>query len=316
MSDQYQKPLYDFGQAITRPWHLPGGRSFLFRLVIWGAALILLVYAVFGRKMIGAYGEFLTLSFQIEDQSDPAAVSEMMNAMWGMMGSAMFVGILAWLVAISIETAMHKNAFHGTDHGMLPLRFGQTELHVLLVQLVVFLVIGAVYLGGIFILFLLIGLGAAAGGGVAALMGLLALIGMFAWFVGLLLVAVRLAPAASMTVRDGTIRIFEAWSMTKPHFWPMLGSYLVVGVIGYIIIYIIMIVVVVAAFGNADFISVMSGLSEDEPERVFSALGEQMKSPRVFIPLVIGTVIYGFATLLWYIHLWGVGNYASWIDDQ
>ena len=321
MTEKYEKPLFDFGHAISRPWRLPSGRNFLFRLVIWGAALILLVYALFGRTMISAYGEFLSVVFAVENQVEPdaEAVAAMMGSMWNLLGAATAVGILSWLVAIAMETAMHKNAFRGADHGALPLRFGMDELKVLLVQLVVFVCVFGVYFLGILVFILLVGIAGAASGGSgagAAFAAFLGLIAILALLVLMLVVAVRLAPAAAMTVRDGDIRIFEAWKLTKPYFWPMLGAYVVVGLIGYIVIYVVMIFTVVVAFGNADFVALMSGLSEDDPQAVFSAMGEQLKSPRVFIPLVIGTMIYGLTTLAWYLHLWGIGNYAVHVDQQ
>ncbi len=315
MESSNPKVPFDFGHAITRPWHLPGGRNLLFRILIWGAALFLLIYAVFGRQFISAYGEFLQFAMVVEQTDDPEMVAEMLGKMSGFMGAAFLVGILAWFVSIAMETAMHKNAFRGADHGKLPLRFGKDELKVLVVQLIVFVLFFAIYFGGFLVFALLLGL-ATAGSGAAAIGGILAFLGFFLWIGGMIMVGVRLAPAASMSIRDNDIKIFEAWKLSKPYMWPMIGAYLVVIILGYIVIYAVMLFVIIAAFGNADFLTAFSGVSQEDPEALFAALGEQLQSPRVFIPLVIGTMIYVCVMMLWYLHLWGIGNYVTYLDSQ
>ena len=316
---QYQRTTYDFGQSITWPWHMHGGRNFLFRVVIWGGAFLLLVYAVFGRQFISAYAEFLQMAFELDAGGEPSDedVMNMFGSLGGFFGSIFIVSVAAWLVSIAMETAMHKNTLRGTDHGMMPLRLGVDEMRVWLVQFVVILIVFGAYFAGILIMAILFALAAGLGGGAgAAIGGLLAIIAIFGAMIMMVMLAIRLAPAASMTVRDNTIRIFEAWKISRKHAWSMLGSYVVIGLIGYIVLYVVMLVGLFISFGNGEFLQVLNGSFEDDPQTLFAALGEQLQRPRVFIPLVITTVIYAFATMLWYLHIWAVGNYVTCLDTH
>jgi len=150
---------FDVGEAIGTPWSLPGGRNFLARIILWGTGIILVVYALFGKKFISSYADFIIMASELEragNQADPTAAMEMMSGAWALMGSVFLLALLAWVVMITIETAMHKNLFYGTDHGVFPLRFGKDELRVLLAQLVIFIIVTVVYLAGLFLLSLLV----------------------------------------------------------------------------------------------------------------------------------------------------------------
>jgi hypothetical protein len=318
-----QKPVFnhafDVGEAIAMPWNLPGGRNFLARIVLWGTGVLLLVYAVFGRKFISSYGDFIIQMSEMQadvEAGNPEAIMEMYSGLGAFMGPALLLGLIAWLVFISIETAMHKNVFHGIDHGAFPLRFGKDELRVLLAQLVIFICVMLVYVVGIFAITIIATMAAVAGANSSALgliVGLHALAGFIAYVVILIRVAQGWAPAAAMSVRDNQQRIFEGWTIVKGRNWPLFGTYLVTFIIGYIAIYLVMIIGGYIAFGNMDFISLMLSTSDD-PREMINQMSEAIKQPRVMIPLVIFTIFYALASVLWYIHIWGVGTYMALLD--
>lgn len=320
-----EKPVFnhkfDVGEAIGTPWGLPGGRNFLARIVLWGTGIVLVVYALFGRKFLASYGDLIAKTSKVEQagrRSDPAAVAEMMSSMWAMMGSMFILAIFAWLVMISIETAMHKNLFRGTDHGAFPLRFGKDELRVLLAQLVIFIVVMFVYIAGIFLLtFVFVGAGtlAQSSGALSVIVAIAALIGLIAFLVLLIRLMIGWAPAAAMSVRDDKQRIFEGWGITRGRSWPLFGTYLVTFLIGYIALYAILMIGGVVAFGNMDFLSLMMSTSDD-PVALMTEMTEAIQRPRVMLPLVIFTIIYAFATILWYVHVWGIGAYMTKLDAK
>lgn len=321
MTNQRPAPTisFDVGAAITQPFKLPGGRNFLIRLVLWSTALLLLVYFIFGRQFIGAYIEMFQNMAALEgtNSEDPAAVMEAMGPMMSIMGTAFLLWIFSWALMISTETAMHKNIFRGTDHGVFPLRFGRDELRVLLAQFVVGLISYGVMMVGYFVFAILAVLAAAgAQGGGAAVGGIAALFAFFAFIAmmgGALLAVIKLGPAAALSVRDGDIRTIEGWKATYKRFWPMLGSYLIVGVAGYIAMIILMTLMMFLIFAG---ISDVSGLQDLSDDQALAAFLEAMKKPGVIIPLVIGLMLYVAFTILWYLCFWGIPNYAAQLDAQ
>ena len=318
-----EKPVFkhnfDLGEAIATPWNLPGGKNFLARIVGWGTGLILIVYALFGRKFISAYADFIIQSAELQnaaDPNDPEAVMELVSGMWAFMGSMLLLGLFAWLVMISIETAMHKNVFRGTDHGAFPLRFGKDEFRVLLAQLVIFICVSAIYFIGIMAIIILSAVMVATGSGALAVIGgLLSFVGFIVFLVVLIRVFIGWAPAAALSVRDEKQRVFEGWAIAKGRNWPLFGTYLVTVITGYIAIYVIMIIGGFIAFGNIEFLTLMTSTSDD-PAAVMAQMGEAISQPRVMVPLVIFTIFYMLATVLWYVHLWGIATYMAKLDAR
>lgn len=309
---------FDVGKAIFWGFKSPTNRNFIIRLLLWTTVLFLIVYAIFGRGFIAGYAELLQSTYDVEQSNDPEAAMALFGVMGRWFSSMILMMLAGWAIFASAETAYHKNALHGIDHGFIPLRFGVQELSVMLVQLVVYICVMGAYMAGGLALILVVLLGAAFSGiseilG-AILAGLLGIVGFVVWIAALFLVSVRLAPAAAMTVRDGEIRIFQAWSLTKPYFWPMLGSFLIVFLVGYVLIYVVMILFIMLAFGDTAAIEIFSGVSNENPEEVFGAMKELMKTPRVILFLVTGMISYFTVMWLWYLGLWGVSNMAVQVD--
>ena len=260
-----EKPVFthkfDIGDAMATPWNMPGGKNFLVRIVLWGTALMLLCYAIFGRKFISTYADFLIASADMQNADTDAmgeATKEMMSQMGGLFASMALMSLFVWMVMISVETAMHKNVFRGTDHGAFPLRFGRDELRVLLAQLVIFVIVFLVYILFVVLIGVLFGVlmvgASAAGAGMGALIGIVAFIAIIAFGVLLVRLVQGWGPAAAMSVRDDKQRIFDGWPLVKGRNWPVFGTFLVVGLLGYILIYVIMIIGLFASFGNMDFL--------------------------------------------------------------
>ncbi|MEP3892025.1 MAG: hypothetical protein ABJN69_16330 [Hellea sp.] len=321
---KHQRPSpkipFDVGAAITQPFNLPGGKNFLIRLVLWATALLLLVYFAFGRQFIGAYIELFQNLATLDtsgEMEDPEAVMALMEPMRSIMGTAMLLWIFSWGVMVATETAMHKNIFRGTDHGIFPLRFGVAELRVALAQLVVsFISYGVMMIGYIvLIIFAVIAsVGVQNGGAVIGVIGgILAFIAFIAMIGASLLAVIKLSPAAALSVRDDDVRVLEGWKATYKRFWLMFGSFLIVGIGGYIVLIIIMVIASIAVFaGMAD----ISGLQDLSDEQAFAAFVDAMKKPGVMIPLIISLMVYVAAMILWYLCFWGIPNYAAQLDAQ
>ena len=110
--------------------------------------------------------------------------------------------------------------------------------------------------------------------------------------------AVKLSPAGAMTIRDQKIVFFDAWGASKGRFWPMLGAYVILALILYVVIVVLYMIGAFAMMGAA-----MSGMDlssgEADPDAVLAAFS----SPAVWIPLAllyfIMLVYQGFWQYAW-----------------
>ena len=319
-----QKPVFaqqfNTTEAMSVPFNMPGGRNFLLRLIGWGAALFLLVYAVFGRSIFGNYKEFLIASMELDQTNpDPEAAIALMEQLGDMLWPALLLSLFAWVIMAAIETAMHKNVFRGTDHGVFPLRFGKDEMRVMIAQFVLALSMMGVYILVVIAVVIMATLTAALGaitpvlaviGGLATFAGTIFLFGLLIYF------CLSVAPAAAMSVRDEKQYLYEGRKITKGRGWPLFGTYLVVAVVGYIGIYIIMLLGAYLAFGDMQAIAALSGLDVENPRELFDRMGEMLNTPKVKITLVIFTIAYFVALMVWYLCFWGVANYAAQLDAR
>ena len=310
---------FDVTDAMTVPWNMPGGKNFLIRALLWGAGLLLLVYFIFGRAFITAYvGFFQTLlTLDADGASDEAAALAAFDGMGSLYGSAILLSIAAWFVMVMLETAMHKNIFRGTDKGIVPLRFGLDEVKVMLAQFVIFICVMAVYIGGLIVLSIITAiLGSTGGsGGAAALVVIFMVIG-FVALIGLLIsLIIRWAPAAAMSVRDDKQRIFDGWGVTKGFSWPLFGAYALVCIGGYVLIMILMSVGMMLLFSGVDMTALLlAAESNDMPD--WSSVTAHFEKTSVKVTMAIFLIAYAVFTLLWYMHIWGIGNYVAQLDAK
>lgn len=303
---------FDIGEAIVTPWKLPGGRNFLMRIVLWAAGLQLVAFAILGRGLIEAYGELLVQLPAINTgEPSPEQSAEFLSIFMSMMGPAFLMILVGWVVTVMFETAMHKNVFRGTDHGVFPFRFGKDEGRVMLAQFVISLCIGLVYIVGIILIALIIAAMALVSpviGGIAAVLLVLAFI------IVLVIVAMRLAPAAAMSVRDDTQRIFEGSAITKGMGWPLFGSYAIAFIAVMMLSQALMSIGAFIAFGNLDAMTLMNGTGAD-PEAIMAELSEKLNSPITKIMLVVSVMLYMVFNLLAYLHIYGIANHVVQVDS-
>lgn len=312
MPETHYSERYDMQASITRPWQAPGGKGFLFRILLWGAALYLLVFFFFGRGILDAAMDLFRSAAALENAADSETEAlAMISHLGKFYGSLILVSIAGWFVAVSVETALHKNLFRGEDRGLFPLSFGRDEGRVMLTQLVLFLSIAGVYLAMI-VAFVLVGLIASLLG---SLGGVMAAILMFAGFIAAIVLLVkliiRLAPAAAYGVKHNRLVIFEMWKKSKGYGWNILGSYIITYVCGYLVITVLMYSGMFIVFGDLAASGLLIGNVPEDPDVIFKSLAETFNKTSVKISLGIFMIVYMTASLFWYLHMWGAGNYAA-----
>ena len=300
---------FDTRKSILRPWDAPGGKSFLLRILLWGAALYLLVFFFFGRGFLEAYMDMVRGLAELEslDESEVGAES---LALFKFYASLFLVSIGGWFIAVSVETALHKNIFRGEDRGLFPLWFGRDEGRVMLTQFVLFLSIMGIYFAMIIGLVLLGFIGAALGSAGTVLSILLIIVGVFVGLAVIIKLMIRLAPAAAYGVKHDKLVIFEMWGKSKGNGWNIFGSYVITFLCGYLFVTVLMYLGLFISFGSAG-IELISGTIPENPDEVFDSIAEIFSKTSVKISLGIFMIIYMAGNLLWYLHMWGVGNYAA-----
>jgi hypothetical protein len=117
---------------------------------------------------------------------------------------------------------------------------------------------------------------------------------------------VRFAPAAATSVARRRFAFFEAWTVTKGRFWPLLGSFVLLWLMYFVGI---MILSFIASFAMAGAMmsQMQTGAEPSTPEEAFALFG----SPSVWVPLAIlyGLMIIG--AFVFYVALFGVNARAA-----
>ncbi|WP_340691577.1 hypothetical protein [Hyphomonas sp.] len=102
--------------------------------------------------------------------------------------------------------------------------------------------------------------------------------------------ATRLSPCFAMTIKDRRIVFFDAWNVSRGRFWPILGAYLIIAIVGGII---------VGAVGQALEMALVSrSLSGLDNVRTGDDVMRVLYSPTVFVPLGFYVAIRMFLSAL------------------
>lgn len=168
---------------------------------------------------------------------------------------AMYVLLL--LVGVVLYAAAMRAVLRPETHGIGFLRAGMDELRLLLLVLL-FAVVGTVFLTGIGLIFGLFAAGAAMSDSIGATMAV-AFFGGFAVFGVTLYLLIRFSLAFPLTLHRRRFIIGEAWTLSKGRFWTLFGAALAVTLIGFALTMTISVMAagsyladIMAASGDAD----------------------------------------------------------------
>lgn len=221
------KRPYEFGRATFYPL---SDIVYCLKLAAWFCLIIILVSlplyitAFFGWDLIEGFGWIF----------------------------ALILGLIYWAAYASYITAFHKRAMKGEDGGLFPFRFGNTEIQVMMVQLVWFLAVLMIYilisLG--FGIINLIGVGiASAGGAMGIFGGVLIVLSMIGTFLTVAYVMGRLCTVTPMTVFFGQFTFSDSTKATENRAWWIVLSYIVLGII-YLIVYSLGFILILPILGG------------------------------------------------------------------
>lgn len=186
-------------------------------------AIVMFLMAVVQAVAIARFGgQAFTDMMELARQptpSDPSRSIEVLREL-----SRYFAIILpASLVTYAILMTAANRVILDPDHVGFGFKLGMQELRQGAVIVIVSLIQFSAYLLIILTGFVLAGLAGAVSPALGALLVAVTLVAVVA---ALVHIAVRLSLAGPQTFDEGRIRIMDSWRLTKTHFWPMIGAYL------------------------------------------------------------------------------------------
>ena len=159
-------------------------------------------------------------AMQTQANPDPQAMLRLF-APFGMLMLVMTPLLLVYYGVV--YAAVNRLILRPQDKGFGYLKFGADEFRQIGVLFLIFLAIFAVYMIGIIAIVVV--------GGILSVIskflgGFVIFAGFLALLVALAVVSVRISLASASTFRTGRISLRTSWTLTKGHFWPILGAYL------------------------------------------------------------------------------------------
>ena len=233
---------FTFERALSWPFSAPHVVSFPW---IFGAAYAAVSMLALGLIALAASGDVIAWVEAVEgidsQQRQDLSPAEVLGQFARLVPWIALSAFAFWIIWAMFETASQRRYIWGKPFS---LGFGRDELNMMVVGLLWILLGLAVMaipvlltLGGVWA-----AISAAAEGLtdeeagqriVAPLFGAMGLIlllfPVYAFF------ATRLAPCFGLTVKDGRIRFFDAWNVSRGRFWAILGAYVILAFAGAIL---------------------------------------------------------------------------------
>lgn len=233
---------FTFERALSWPFSAPHIATFPWLFSAAYAAVWLLAIALIGFAASGAMMDWVAAASAADEAQDPElAMQAVGQGIWSL---APWIGVsilTGWVIWAMFETASQRRYIWGKPFS---LGFGRDELNMMVVGLLWGLLGLAIMalpilitLGGVWA-----AIAAAADGLTDAEAGQRIVAPMFG-AMGLILlllpvyafVATRLAPCFGLTVKDGRIRFFDAWNVSRGRFWAIFGAYVILAFSGAIL---------------------------------------------------------------------------------
>lgn len=284
---------FDFGNAIMHFQKTGGPKGFLWKFgLAYGVCYFLLMAVYFW-----SFSSVFAAAFDPDFATDPYAMEMAMADSIGqiMMGYLiMFIGgIVLYMV---FEAASQRRYMRGEGFS---LRLGADEFRLLAVGFLLVLVIIGIYVGGIIVVGVPVGMITASGGDAGGFAVLLAFILGIAYIVFALWLLARFSPAAALTIRDRSIQFAKAWGVTKGKAWTIVGSwvvlYLAMMVIAFVMYFIIAAIMISVMAGA------MSSMSPDQMEDPV-VLMNMFMSPALLVPMALVGAGYMFiSAIMWHV---------------
>ncbi len=174
----------------------------------------------------------------------------------------MYSGLLVYSLIFYpiLYAAMSRVVLRPADDRFGYLRLGRDELRQLGLMLLILVLAFIFYVLSLLVLLIVVVIGVVAGGGAhagappSAAAILVSLLGVAGFLCGWIYLAVRLSLASPLTFATGRVDLFGSWALTRRHFWPMFGAYLLaftLACVVYLLGYAVILAIVAVTGGGA-----------------------------------------------------------------
>lgn len=230
---------FTFERALSWPFNAPHFNTFPWLFGFAYAAIWMLMTAVVGWFAADDFMSGINTLEAVDQTEDPeAALSAVFGFYAGILPWMALTGLAGWMIWAMFETASQRRYVFGEAFS---LRFGMDELRMMVIGLlwavmgmVIFVVPVFAIMGSV--LFAAFTDPDSLATEAASQRVLMQMFGMMAMMLLLfplyVFVATRLAPCFALTVKEGRLRFFDAWNVSRGRFWPILGAFVIISIIG------------------------------------------------------------------------------------
>ncbi len=257
-------------------------------LAVAAWTVIYFLFAVIsGAVMVALAGESFQQLIGGGEQMDPAEAAGLLGAVAPavlllLAISVVFYGVL--YAAVTRAVLRPEEARYGY------LRLGRAEVNQVLVLVGLSVLLFVLYVVIALALTALAGLIGVANRGLGVLV---ATLGGLAEFCGFLYVLTRLSLAGPLTFDLGRVQVLQSWRLTKGHFWPMFGAYVLALALALVVMLMITVLMaVVVALVGGGMTAVATLLQPD-----LSSLGAYFR-PMALFSLAVGALTNALTTAI------------------
>lgn len=310
---------FDMGQAMvfffSRFGDKPGAALWL---MFWQILVVFAGLAAFFLLVQDFLGEaFVHIDVHTgEPLDDTLFEAEMLEYMMGLLLWYPLIILGAIMVYAVIKAAWLRFLVRNEIASIIPYRLGGDELRLVgVAAMAVFVaVFGTIaFTFALVFVSLLIAFVTGSGSSAAEVLGVLVSVVFALGGIALVLfVAIRLSNADALSIRDRKFRFFESWTATRGVFWPLLLSYLVVGLVGGFAASLVSTFVQIGVIG-----AILPTLEQLQDVNIDGMTGEMLLdmlsnillSPGILIPMIVGTILSIAIQILLEAALMGVAAY-------